>query len=144
MFCNESSLHFYTNFKPCCLPKGTVIIEKSHGGRFFMEQELRFGLDLGRLEVLGRLWATFEAGFFKVLWPKKKRIKNENIVPSLQVNFCQKLFFLQNMGRTCCVQKKFLTSETISIHNMFSPGLSLEFSCIELVIQWTICRHIVG
>ena len=28
--------------------------------------------------------------------------------------------------------------------NMFSPGLSLEFSCIELVIQWTICRHIVG
>ena len=22
--------------------------------------------------------------------------------------------------------------------------LSLEFSCIELVIQWTICRHIVG
>ena len=24
-------------------------------------------------------------------------------------------------------------SETISVHNMFSPGLSLEFSCIELV-----------
>ena len=23
---------------------------------------------------------------------------------------------------------------TISVHNMFSPGLSLEFSCIELVI----------
>ena len=23
-------------------------------------------------------------------------------------------------------------SETISVHNMFSPGLSLEFSCIEL------------
>ena len=40
----------------------------------------------------------------------------------VQVNLCQKLFFLQNM---------------------FSPGLSLEFSCIELVIQWTIC-HIVG
>ena len=35
-------------------------------------------------------------------------------------------------------------SETISVHNMFSPGLSLEFSCIELVIQWTIWRHIVG
>ena len=27
---------------------------------------------------------------------------------------------------------------------MFSPGLSLEFSCIGLVIQLTICRHIVG
>ena len=26
-------------------------------------------------------------------------------------------------------------SETISVHNMFSPGLSLEFSCIELVIS---------
>jgi hypothetical protein len=30
-------------------------------------------------------------------------------------------------------------SETISVHNMFSPGLSLQFSCIELVMQWTIC-----
>ena len=35
-------------------------------------------------------------------------------------------------------------SEKISVHNMFSPGLSLEFSCIGLVIQLTICRHIVG
>ena len=30
-------------------------------------------------------------------------------------------------------------SETISVHNMFSPGLSLEFSCIEHVIQWKKC-----
>ena len=45
----------------------------------------------------------------------------------LQVNLCQKLFFLQNMGRTCCVQKLFWMSETISVHKMFSPGLSLEF-----------------
>ena len=49
-----------------------------------------------------------------------------------------------NLGRTCCVQKLFWMSETISVHNMFSPVLSLEFSCIALVIQWTICRHIVG
>ena len=62
----------------------------------------------------------------------------------VQVNFCQKLFFLQNMGRTCCVQKLFWMSETISVHNMFSPGLISEFSSIELVIQWTICGHIVG
>ena len=33
------------------------------------------------------------------------------------------------MGRTYCVQKLFWKSETISVHNMFSPGLSLEFSC---------------
>ena len=63
---------------------------------------------------------------------------------TVQVNLCQKLFFLHNMGRTCCVQKLFWMSETISLQKMFSPGLSLEFSCIELVIQWTICRHIVG
>ena len=37
----------------------------------------------------------------------------------LQVNLCQKLFFLRNMGRTCCVQKLFWMSETISVHNMF-------------------------
>ena len=41
------------------------------------------------------------------------------------------VLLLQNMGRTCCVQKLFWMSETISVHNMFSPGLSLEFSCIE-------------
>ena len=29
--------------------KGKVIIEKSRGGRFFMEQLLRFGLDLGQM-----------------------------------------------------------------------------------------------
>ena len=50
----------------------------------------------------------------------------------LQVNLCQKLFFLENMGRTCCVQKLFWMSKTISVHNMFSP-------CSELWIfmYWT-------
>ena len=42
----------------------------------FMEQELRFGLDLGRLALLkknhlGRLWATFDAVFFQVFVSKK-------------------------------------------------------------------------
>ena len=59
-----------------------------------------------------------------------------NLQLHIQVNLCQKLFFLQNMGTTCCVQKLFWMSETISVHNMFSPGLSLEFPCIEPVIQW--------
>ena len=40
------------------------------------------------------------------------------------------------------LQNYFWMSETISVHNMFSPGLSWEFLCIELVIQWTICHHI--
>ena len=39
----------------------------------------------------------------------------------IQVNLCQKLLFLQNMRRTCCVQKLFLTFRTIFLHNMFSP-----------------------
>ena len=39
----------------------------------------------------------------------------------VQVNLCQKLFFLQNMRRTCCVHKLFWMSKTISVHNMFSP-----------------------
>ena len=30
-------------------------------------------------------------------------------------------FLAQNMGRTCCVQKLFLTFRAISVHNMFSP-----------------------
>ena len=62
----------------------------------------------------------------------------------LQVSLSQKLFFLQNMGRTCCVQKLFWMSETISVHIMFSQGLSLKFSCIELVIQWTIYSDFEG
>ena len=49
----------------------------------------------------------------------------------------------ENMLCTKIHSVLFCVSETISVHNMFSPGLSLEFSCIELVIQLTICRHIV-
>ena len=49
---------------------------------------------------------------------------------SKEVNLCQSSSFC----RTCCVQK-LLERQTISVHNMLSPGLSLEFSCIELVIQ---------
>ena len=50
----------------------------------------------------------------------------------LQVYLCQKLFFLENMGRTYCVQKLFWMSKTISVHDMFSP-------CSELgiFIYWT-------
>ena len=58
-----------------------------------------------------------------------------------QLNLCQKLFFLQNMGENMLCTKIVLNVRNKSVHNMFSPGLSLEFSCIELVIQWTICRH---
>ena len=86
-----------------------------------------------------------QIGAFKKIKVKKKNCASRfSWTIFLQVNLFQKLFFLQNMGRTCCVQKLFWMSETISVYNMLSPCLSLEFSCIELVIQWTICLHIVG
>ena len=51
-----------------------VIIEKSRCGRFFMEQELRFGLDLGRLEILkkrfGPIMSNFLGRVVQVLWEK--------------------------------------------------------------------------
>ena len=40
---------------------------------------------------------------------------------SLNYKFNIGKFLAQNMGRTCCVQKLFLTFRTISVHNMFSP-----------------------
>ena len=39
---------------------------------------------------------------------------------SLNYKFNTWKFQAQNMGRTCCVQKLFLTFRTISVHNMFS------------------------
>ena len=36
----------------------------------------------------------------------KKYIANTDLF-RVQVNLCQKLFFLQNIGKTCCVQKLF-------------------------------------
>ena len=48
----------------------------------------------------------------------------------LQVNLCQELLFLQNMGRQFCAHKLLRMSKTISVHNMFFP-------CSELC-------HIVG
>ena len=41
---------------------------------------------------------------------------------SLNCKFNTWKFQAQNMGRTCCVQKLFLTFRTISVHNMFSPS----------------------
>ena len=73
--------------------------------------------------------------FVQTFYVKQCSLLSLPLVRTLQVNLCQKLFFLQNMGRKWCVQKLFWMSETISVHNMFSPGLSLEFSRIELVIQ---------
>ena len=44
------------------------------------------------------------------------------------------LLFAEHGGEHV-VYKNCSECQTISVHNMLSPGLSLEFSCIELVIQ---------
>ena len=57
----------------------------------------------------------------------------QSIWSVVQVNLCQKLLFLQNMGRTCCVQKLFGMSKPISVHNMFFPcselGICMFWTC---------------
>ena len=82
----------------------------------------------------------------------------------VQVNLCQKLLFLhqlthnmttdcslnykfntwksqaQNMGRTCCVQKLFLTFRTFSVHNMFFPcSAKIRASDKDLPV-WTLTK----
>ena len=54
-------------------------------------------------------------------------IESTKLCSTVQVNLCQKLLFLQNKGRTCCVHRLFWILKAISVHNMFSP-------CIELGI----------
>ena len=50
-------------------------LSKAHQGDTFMEQNMRFGLILGRLAILkkkwGRLLASPESGFFMFSWAKK-------------------------------------------------------------------------
>ena len=58
--------------------------------------------------------------------------------------FLSEVLLFAEPGENMLCTKIVWMSETISVHNMYSPGLGLEFSCNELVIQWTICRHIVG
>ena len=58
----------------------------------------------------------------------------------------------ENMLRTCCLHKLFLMSKqkqkTIYVSNMFlrcsQHVLIRELSCTELVIPWTIRRHVMG
>ena len=71
---------------------------------------------IGFLFVSGKIWKLMRVLKMSVM---SQHEKSNNL--ALQVNLCQKLFFLQNTGRTCCVQKLFLTFRTISVQNMFSP-----------------------
>ena len=45
------------------------------------------------------------------------------------------LLFVEHGENMLSTKNILNVSETISVQNMFSPGLSLEFSYIELVIQ---------
>ena len=82
----------------------------------------------------------------KKIHRKSLKFSKQKIIKSFKgtgKSLSKALLFAEH-GENMLCKKLFLMSETISVHNMFSPGLSLEFSCIELVIQWTICHHIVG
>ena len=75
-------------------------------------------------------WVTCRLHFISAqIRPAKKKTY-------VQLNLCQKLLFLQNMGRTCCVHELFWMSiqklKTIYVHNMFS-------TCSKLVLfmYWT-------
>ena len=48
------------------------------------------------------------------------------------------LLFAEHGENRLCTKIVLNNIRTISVHTMFSLGLSFEFSCIELVIQWTI------
>ena len=56
---------------------------------------------------------------------KSKSLSEALIFVSTNPQYDDKLntwkFQAQNMGRTCCVQKLFLTFRTIYVHSMFSP-----------------------
>ena len=56
------------------------------------------------------------------------------IVMDTGKSLSEALLFAEHGENMLCT-KIVRMSETISVHNMFSPVLSLEFSCIELVIQ---------
>ena len=61
----------------------------------------------------------------------------------IHVNLCQRLLFLQNIGRTCCVHKLFWMSKSISVHNMLSPcselGIFMYWTCNSMKNMSSYC-----
>ena len=75
----------------------------------------------GDINVLTQCMTDEKTAFFQVKF--QSTIPLEDTGKSLS----EALLFAEH-GRTCCVQKLFWMSETISLHNMFSPGLSMGHS----------------
>ena len=49
-----------------------------------------------------------------------------------------------NLGRTCCVQKLFLTFRTIFVHNMFSPCFAKRRTSVKhLPVQTKLLQYII-
>ena len=61
-------------------------------------------------------------------------VKGGSYYPITGKSLSEALLFAEH-GENMLYTKMFWMSETISVHNMFSPDLCLEFSCVELVIQ---------
>ena len=73
------------------------------------------------------------ASFLKFRYSEKAK-KFEIIFVFTGKSLSEALLFAEHEEKMLCT-KIVLMSKTISVQNMFSPGLSSEFSCIELVIQ---------
>ena len=68
-----------------------------------------------KLTSMGTVRFLSEARIFASTNPKY----NDRLFIELQVQYMK--IPSSNLGRTCCVQKLFLTFRTIFVHNMFSP-----------------------
>ena len=67
--------------------------------------------------------------------PKSMEIPNKSPSPppSTGKSLSEALIFAENGENMLCT--KIVQNIRISVHNIFSPGLSLEFSSIEFIIQ---------
>ena len=111
-------------------------------------------------------WQQFKERYFFLRFPhfkwswQIKRVVNTGksfseapILTSTNPQYDKKLFIESPVQyihenskiRTCCVHKLFWISKQKQKNNLCTQHvLSLEFSCTDLVIQRTICCHIVG
>ena len=88
-------------------------------------------------------WPLIQVNLFQKLLFLHQLIHNMATDCSLNYKFNTWKFQAQNMGRTCCVQKLFLTFRTIYVHNMFSL-CSAKIGASDKDLSVLVCKAIVG
>ena len=121
---------------------------------------------MNHLNIGGGWWSTcniltrwplpqgsINLGLISTLKSKGKFLSEALILASTNPQYDNRLFIeLQvqymkipssNLGRTCYVQKLFLTFRTIFVHNMFSPcselGIFMYWTCNSMNNLWSYC-----